>query len=92
MLIKTTFLEEGYLSAKLDEPLFWPNPPISMFIDKSIFKLRGTKNPDKRNEKASGLQIPYWPTSNVIYQALEGMVLTKHGQQFAAQFTDILCR
>lgn len=31
----------------------------------------GRKNPDTRNEKACGLQIPYWQISNAIYQALE---------------------
>lgn len=52
----------------------------------------GRKNPDTRNKKACGLQIPYWQTSRAVYQALEGLALTKHGQQFAAKFTEVLCR
>lgn len=43
------FLEEGYLSAKL-EPLFWPNPPISMFIGK-IFLNWGAQGTQTRNKK-----------------------------------------
>lgn len=39
----------------------------------------GRKNPGTRNEKARGLQTPNWQTSRAVYQALEGLALTKHG-------------